>query len=159
MIPVAPQPEPATFDAKVRQPGLSFLAIRIEEVTGSATADHFAAKSKSRAGLAYEWSNYRLVCGTMNSRKQAFADVLDPFTLTPDTFVLDLTTAKLAPNPLLVDKRAANATINRLRLNGPDLVRVRGDYWTAYVKKDISVGYLKRSAPFVWYEANRQGLL
>ena len=36
----------------------AYLAIYFERVTGTATVDHFIAKSSNPA-LAYEWSNYR----------------------------------------------------------------------------------------------------
>src|SRR5437870_2757527 len=46
----------------------AYVAVFFEWVTGGATVDHFAAKSR-RPRLAYEWRNYRLVCSRMNSRK------------------------------------------------------------------------------------------
>ena len=106
MIKVVPAPESATFDSKVRQPGLRALArkgkirpywtralddlmaayheicayscFRIHPITGARSADHFAPKPKDRDNI-YEWSNYRLVCSRLNSSKRDFGDVLDPF--------------------------------------------------------------------------------
>jgi 5-methylcytosine-specific restriction endonuclease McrA len=108
MIPVTPQPEPANFDVKVRQPGqrwvarqgldpgqpvpsgtqlkpywteclpqltelygrvCAYVCLYIPKITGSPSVEHFVPKSQ-QLGLAYEWSNYRLVCAKMNSRKR-----------------------------------------------------------------------------------------
>ena len=46
--------------------------------TGSRTVEHFVPKVVA-PDLAYEWSNFRLVCGRLNSRKGRHQDVLDPF--------------------------------------------------------------------------------
>ena len=123
MIRVEEQKEPATFEARVKEPGALFLGTnpnptsddwkaheywrrvgrelyeaydgicaytcqKIEVVTGSATVDHFVPKSV-RSGLAYDWSNFRLVCGRMNGRKGNQQDVLDPFGLENGVFSPD----------------------------------------------------------------------
>jgi hypothetical protein len=78
----------------------AYLGVFFERVLGGGSVDHFIAKS-SHAGLAYEWSNYRLACSTMNSRKREYNDVLDPFYLAPDLFRLQLSTGHIYPNPRL----------------------------------------------------------
>lgn len=55
----------------------AYLCVFVERCTGGASTDHFVAKS-TMAGLAYEWSNYRLACATMNARKRDFEGMLDP---------------------------------------------------------------------------------
>lgn len=199
MIPVAPQPEPAKFDAAVRQPGLAwlndqghdltrplpkgakppphwrkclddlhgsyggvcaYLAIYLERATGAATADHFVAKS-ALAGQTYEWSNYRLVCLAMNARKQAFDDVLDPFTLPPDVFRLELVSGRLFVNPALADPLAseAEATRQRLQLDNSLNRATRARHYDEYLQVHKCEPHLRKMSPFVWYEARRQGLL
>src|SRR5688572_19679174 len=46
----------------------AYVGLYIEQVTGSPTVDHMVAKTKNWT-LAYEWSNYRLACALMNTRK------------------------------------------------------------------------------------------
>lgn len=199
MIPVTPQPEPASFDTTVRQPGLAwlnnkglrladplpkstkphpywqtclddlhrsyagvcaYLAVYIERATGATSADHFVAKS-ANAGLTYEWDNYRLACMTMNARKRAFDDVLDPFTLPPDVFHLELVSGRLFVNPAITGPLAdeAKATLERLKLDSPNNQSMRARHYQDYAQSDISAAHLCKMSPFVWQEAQRQGLL
>ncbi len=199
MIPVALQPEPSSFDAKVRQPGLHWLAqqgipldqsppdpaklptywrralrdlwlayegvcaylcIFFEWPLGAQSTDHFIPKSRN-AGLAYEWANYRLSCLGTNRMKSFFEDLLDPFEIRPDTFVLNLASGKIKPNESLATdiKSKAQETIKRLRLDDAETSQMRADHYGQYCGGDISVGYLAAHSPFVWYEARRQGLL
>lgn len=198
MIPVALQPEPADFDARVRQPGLiwlsskniavnsappkasdlpsywtrsnkqlwesysgvcAYLAIYFEWPTGAVSTDHFVAQSK-HAGDAYDWRNYRLSCLGPNRNKNKFDDVLDPIGLQPETFVLNLANGEIRPNPLLTadKKKAARKTITRLKLNSPDHNEMRAKHFVRYLRKKDEES-LKELSPFVWYEAQRQGLL
>jgi uncharacterized protein (TIGR02646 family) len=137
----------------------AYLAIYFEWVTGAASTDHFVAKSK-HAGDAYEWDNYRLSCLGPNRNKGKFDDVLDPIGLQPDTFVLNLSNGKIRPNPSLgADrKRIALKTIKRLKLDSPDHNAMRAKFFSRYLRcKDEQS--LKELCPFVWHEAQRQGLL
>ena len=199
MIPVAPRPEPAAFDADVRQKGLAhlkkrgfsldhplppqagiepywracltdlhreyggvcaYLGLFFERVMGGGCVDHFIAKS-ANAGLAYEWSNYRLACSTMNSRKREYSDLLDPFFLAPDLFRLQLSTGHIYPNPKLqsVARRVVEVTIERLGLDDPQCRELRARWYQDYLEYGLPADYLKQKSPFVWYEAHRQGLL
>ncbi|NCC58476.1 MAG: hypothetical protein EOM17_12725, partial [Synergistales bacterium] len=177
MIHVNPQPEPESFDKKVRQKGISFmkkneinshaqlpkektlppywrnclddlhslyggicayLAIYVERITGANSVDHFVSKSK-RPDLAYEWSNYRLACARINSRKGDCDDVLDPFEVENDWFHLELTTGRIYPNPDLDDhvKRKVQSTIDRLGLDDCGNRKLRSKYYNYYLKKHI----------------------
>lgn len=199
MIPVAAQPEPASFDPQVRQPGLAwlhehgialnqplpvnskiapcwraclddlhqayggicaYLCVFVQRVTGGVGVDHFVAKSRN-AGLAYEWGNYRLACSTMNSRKRDFSDVLDPFFLTQNLFRLQLSVGHIYPNPELAPQARVivEQTIERLALDDTPCRNLRTDWFGEYVKGEITADYLRRKSPFVWQEAQRQGLL
>lgn len=122
--------------------------------------DHFIAKS-ALAGLAYEWSNYRLACSTMNSRKRDFEDVLDPFEVSPDWFHLELTTGRIFPNPDLEDASHARVeqTIKRLGLDDPLCREMRVRWFDEYLREPLPSDYLRKKSPFVWAEAHRQGLL
>ena len=138
----------------------AYLAVYIERATGATSVDHFVAKSKN-AGLTYEWSNYRLACLSMNARKRAFDDVLDPFVMPDGVFHLELVSGRIFVNPSLTGKLAqdAEATITRLRLDCPNNREIRVRHFQYYAEEAISQGHLKKMSPFVWAEANRQGLL
>jgi hypothetical protein len=97
----------------------------------------------------------------MNRNKNKFDDVLDPFQLRPDTFVLNLASGEISPAPgIPADVNTmAIETINRLKLNDPETQRMRAEHYSDYISGEISEAYLQRKSPFVWYEAQRQGLL
>jgi len=199
MIPVIPQPQPAKFDEKVRQPGMAwlkknninltvslpsntnphpywreclddlhksykgicaYLAVYIERATGAVTTDHFIAKS-ANAGLTYEWSNYRLACMTMNARKRAFDDVLDPFTMPADMFRLELASGRIFVNPDMTGNfvREARLTIERLKLDSSINRDMRARHFQDYALSSINSDHLRKTSPFVWNEARRQGFL
>jgi uncharacterized protein (TIGR02646 family) len=144
----------------------AYLCIYVERCAGGASTDHFVAKSK-RADLAYEWSNYRFACSMMNSRKRDFEDVLDPFSLAPDTFRLELSLGRIYPNPDLPepDREAARGTIMRLDLDHDRCREMRRRRWHDYVaargpiKNPPLEDQLRCYSPFVWLEARRQELL
>lgn len=137
----------------------AYLAIYFEWVTGASSTDHFAAKSKN-AGAAYEWSNYRLSSLGPNRNKNKFDDVLDPCGLAPETFTLNLATGKISPNSTLnaAQRAAAKKTIRRLKLDSSEHNAMRARHYNMYLQNK-HVPTLKWLSAFVWYEANRQGLL
>lgn len=179
MIHVDPQPEPASFDGLVRRPGLAALAEGREELpphwraclpdlyeryrgvcaylcvliprgTGARSVDHVAPKSK-RKDLAYEWSNYRLVCSLMNARKRDFEDVLDPFEIPDGWFVRELSFLQVMPSPALDEATRARvqATIDRLGLNDQECLAARALHYQPYVEGDLSLALLAEWSPFV----------
>ncbi|MDA1014293.1 MAG: hypothetical protein O3A00_07545 [Planctomycetota bacterium] len=210
MIPVTKADEPATFDAKVRIPGLRAIAemvgekpererghrftkradrredipskdfpdywretlddlkdayshtcayscFRIHPVTGAASVDHFAAKSKSWDAV-YEWGNYRLACSRLNARKKDFSDVLDPFEIDDDWFHLELVGFQVIPNPKLKKqlRDRIDHTITRLGLNDYQFRKERGDIAEDYWSGDRSFRVLRKEAPFMLHELRRQ---
>ncbi|WP_300670190.1 hypothetical protein [Desulfoluna sp.] len=126
---------------------------------GAHSTDHFIAKS-SHAGQAYEWPNFRLSCMGANRKKNKFDDILDPFEIDPDTFVLNFASGKIKPNPTFSQEvqAKAQATIDRLKLNDPDMRRMRSEHYDEYLR-GVPEWKLQKDSPFVWYEAKRQGLL
>ena len=202
MIRVVPAPEPDTFDANVRQPGLralqnlaerdydgsveaipsakfppywreslddllegyhricSYLCLYIHGGTGARSIDHMVAKSAAW-DRAYEWSNYRLACALMNSRKGAAALVLDPFEVEDGWFVLELVGFQVLPGAGLPDAvtEAVRGTVGRLRLNDNECCGARAEYAEAYWHECITFRYLLRHAPFVATELRRQNRL
>ncbi|WP_298332339.1 hypothetical protein [Asticcacaulis sp.] len=198
MIPVTLKPEPADFEAKVRQPGndwlrannipldgplppktklptywsllnedlwnaydgtCAYLAIFFEFVTGAGSTDHFIAKSQTPR-YAYEWSNFRLSCLGPNRNKNKYDDVLDPVGLSAGMFVLNLVSGEITPGPCLSkdEKARARNTIKRLKLASPAHNKMRQRHFAEYLRHKDS-DHLKKLSPFVWSEADRQGLL
>lgn len=138
----------------------AYLAVFFERVTGGGSVDHFIAKSQ-RADLAYEWSNYRLACSRINSRKRDYDDVLDPFEVETGWFQLESVSGRIFPNPQLPDdqQHAVQATIDRLGLDDAGNREMRARHYQEYREGYYTAEFLKKRSPFVWIEANRQGLL
>lgn len=128
--------------------------------TGSDTIDHFMPKS-TQPLMAYEWENFRLVCGTLNGRK-GIRPILDPFQISTGWFVLDFPSllVKSAENidPMLAS--SVNLTCITLGLNDEgSCLKARIRYIRDYCKGYISFEYLRRDAPFIANEIERQGLI
>ena len=128
--------------------------------TGADTVEHFLPKD-TYPTEAYEWNNYRLVCATLNGRKGAFEDVLDPFAIQTGWFTIDFPSLLVKPNadlePGLQD--SVDATILRLGLNDEGTcLRSRVAWLTEYCANNISLDHLRRRAPFIFTELQRQGL-
>lgn len=138
----------------------AYLAVFIERTTGAGSVDHFLPKSL-RPDLLYEWCNYRLACSAINSRKRNFTDVLDPFEVKDDWFYLEFVSGYIFPNPQLPAslQQKIQATIDRLKLDSPANREMRADHYLSYCEGQITKEYLKGYSPFVWKEADRQGLL
>jgi hypothetical protein len=138
-----------------------FTCHLIPRDTGSITVEHYKPKSKYPQ-KAYAWSNFRLMCGTLNGRKGEYEDVLDPFRVADGTFIIDFPSLLLKPAPKLTRHMARRvlATIARLQLNDEGTgIKARGRYVKAYCQGQISFAHLKTEAPFIAYELTRQGLV
>jgi hypothetical protein len=118
--------------------------------TGADTIEHFQPKSLHPT-LAYEWSNYRLVCGTLNGRRGT-EDVLDPFTIQNGWFILEFPSLFIKAAPGLAPDLTAQiiSTRDRLGLNDEGTcLKSRQRYVIDYCNKDISFNHLTRDAPFI----------
>jgi hypothetical protein len=189
MLRIELRPEPQDFDERVREPGLeainegrnplpsywrrcapqlrreykeicAYSCLRIPKVVGNSTVEHVAPKSKHPA-LAYEWSNYRLVCGLMNSRKNHFEDVLDPFDIENDWFELEFVFFQLKPAKHLADQgriQEIKETIDRLKLNNEECCTDREERYEEWRNHHVSDQYMERHAPHIYREAVRQNM-
>lgn len=145
----------------------AYLSVYVEQCSGGVSVDHYVAKSKL-AGQTYEWANYRLASATMNARKRDYSTVLDPFTLSPGTFYLELITGHIFVNPELSEqaRKTAQATIERLHLDRP-CREMRARHYSQYIElrgagaepNPAAINWLRRYSPFVFREAQRQGVL
>lgn len=127
--------------------------------TGSDTVEHFRPKSRY-PNEAYEWKNYRLVCGRLNGRKGDNEDVIDPFKITKGMFEIDFPSLQIRPGKKLSAAKEAIAmsSIQRLKLNDERCIRARQSYAESFRDGHISFDYLKKQAPFLALELERQGV-
>ncbi|MBC5793702.1 MULTISPECIES: hypothetical protein [Sphaerospermopsis] len=128
--------------------------------TGSPAVDHFIPKSV-KPELAYEWDNFRLICSKINSNKGTKEEIIDPFFLPIDSFILDFPSMVIKPNPNLLEplKKRVIYTIKELKLNEETWRLGRSDKLVDYCKNEYSLDFLKRRYPFIAYELERQGLV
>ncbi|RKH64834.1 hypothetical protein [Corallococcus llansteffanensis] len=133
------------------------------EPVGGPTVDHFVALAAPGLAQAYDWDNYRLACSLMNTHKNKYTDVLDPFLIRDGWFTLNLATFKVEPaegldEPLLTQVKA---TISRLQLDSRDISKTHEGWFNAYFSpkngQRIPFWFLERRAPFLARELRRQG--
>lgn len=211
MIRVAQVDQPATFDKRVRTPGLRAIAEMVGErpprtagkrhskvasrredipgdkfppywtealddlmaaysricayscfaihpVTGAASADHFAAKSRAWDRV-YEWDNYRLACSRLNARKKDFTGLLDPFEVTDGWFQLELVGFQVIPNPGLDGPTRDRIRHTIVTLGLDDFRGERETDAENYWSREVSLKILSQESPFVAKELRRQGRL
>jgi hypothetical protein len=138
----------------------AYCAEWIPRTTGEISVDHFLPKS-IHPHLAYEWSNYRLAARRFNDLKQDHTDVVDPFTLQADWFVLDFPSLLVKANGVLAAYDAEHIwkTIKRLHLNDERAIQSRYRWVRDYCENLFGFDYLRRNAPFIAYELERQHLV
>ena len=131
----------------------------IPRTVGAASVEHFVPKANS-PHLAYEWDNYRLVSSRFNGRKSDYQDVLDPFLLDGPWFILKFPALMVVANPnISPDKQeGVAATVARLKLNDEICIESRRRWIRNFIKNEITYPHLKRHAPFLASELERQGL-
>lgn len=113
--------------------------------------DHFLSK-KNNPKLAYEWSNYRYIAGSVNRTKGNHdANVLDPFEIQDGWFEVILPSMQL----ILTDqfptalKEKASFTLEQLRLReGAKVVRCRLRWYESF-KNGMPMSELEKFAPLV----------
>ncbi len=87
--------------------------------------------------------------------------MLDPFRLQPDWFTLVFPGLLVKPGAHLStsERQAVLDTIRRLQLNDDEpLINTRLRWVLEYCDSHIDFDYLKRMAPFIAYEIERQNL-
>lgn len=137
----------------------AYMAQRIHRSTGSKTVEHMRPK-KEYPELVYEWSNYRLVCGTMNGRKSAAETVLDPTQIREGWFQLDMSLLTVKANADLADdiRTKVELTIETLKLNDYECRMARAEYYEPFLRRGLDEDQLLHWAPFMAGEFRRQGL-
>ncbi len=178
MIRIERIPEPDDFDARTRQPGNAWLAANpfgrprdlwsqfLPELSAQfahrcgyramwdmdGTVDHYLCCTNYR-NLAYEWSNYRYVSGSVNSSKKNLDDrVLDPFEVADNWFEVIFPSFQLVLTndvpPNIREK--AHFTLERLKLrNGYKARKARRIYYRHYREGTLPIEGLRIYAPQV----------
>lgn len=139
----------------------AYSCVRIDPVTGARTVDHFRPKQNPKHhDIAYEWSNYRYACATMNSRKGCDEGVCDPFEVEEGWFELNLVTFGIKPAAWLNDEVRARVghTIALLELDGQPMRDRREAAWLRYANDRTRAGWrrLEEDCPLVAREYRRQ---
>jgi hypothetical protein len=151
---------PAMLNAYERR--CAYLAMYIYHATGTPTVDHVLPKSYAW-NQVYEWSNYRLCAAIINSKKAALLTLVDPFSVGPGWFALNLNTIEVergvnAPQPEWARIDATLPVLNH-RL----CVQEREEYLRCYRlgpgAGGFDLAHLEYRAPFIASELRRQGQL
>jgi len=138
----------------------AYCCVWIPRTTGNSSVDHFIPRSVA-PHLAYEWDNFRLASATMNSRKSRSTDIIDPFLVEDGWFQLVFPEMLVIPNLQLPEniKKQVIKTINDiLDLNDETLIEERFEFLQQFCYTPIRLPDLKRSAPFIAIEIERQQL-
>jgi hypothetical protein len=137
----------------------AYYGFRVEKAT-LPHVDHFVAKHDLGQALAYEWSNYRLVCGYANTCKNEHPDVLDPASIQDGWFQLDVDTLDVRADPALDEslRREIEATIDRLKLGEGRALEVRRNAMEHFRSGRVQFAFLEKDHPFLAKELARQGI-
>lgn len=129
--------------------------------SGDKSIDHFIPKSVDK-NLAFEWNNFRLCFEILNQNKGSQI-ILDPFKIKETWFVIDFDTYLIKSNQKLDDelREAIYDTVNKiLKLNDNIFLNRRIKWIDTYYKGTIAtIEGLRRKAPFIAYELERQDLV
>lgn len=179
MIGVAPVPEPAGFDARVRRRGRAWLEahpaapLRAEPYWSEflaqlrdgfhgrcgysamyvpdGTVDHFRSRRDNRE-LLYEWTNLRFASSLMNAAKKT-AEVLDPYEVGECWFEVLLPSMELiARFDIIPPERhtLVRATLATLPLvHDERVVRQRREWYSLYLTGMITFAGLQAFAPLI----------
>ncbi len=122
--------------------------------------DHFIPRSQDK-NQAFEWDNFRLCFEILNQNKGS-QTILDPFKVQADWFVIDFDLNLVKSNKQLdsVLRAAIDDTIYKLKLNEKIFSDSRIKWIHAYYKgTPATIEGLKKKAPFIGYELERQDLV
>lgn len=128
--------------------------------TGFASIEHFEPRDMEPA-LAYDWCNFRLVCGRLNGRR-GVRGVTDPFQLPAGLYeiVFPSLLIRVSEGFSTYWTELANDTIRILGLNDESTcVKTRQAWYQAYKKGELDFDFLNRMAPFLAGEMQRSGEL
>lgn len=122
------------------------------------SVDHFVSRKVNKM-LAFEWTNFRLASKLLNEYKGSFA-VIDPFEVKENWFTIDFDLNLVLPHPDLDNPLVTQIeeTIRILKLNEIILQTKRTNWIDAYYRGRTGLNGLRKRAPFLVHELERQGL-
>ncbi|MCC6538676.1 MAG: hypothetical protein IT162_14065 [Bryobacterales bacterium] len=138
----------------------AFTGTRIERVVGARTVEHFKPKSKYPES-AYDWANFRLVCGLMNGRKGDHEDVIDPFKLPSGVFTVNFVDGSVSIRRDCKKgwRAPAQRTIERLQLDDLECRTLRKNHALKILSGAWSLSEAEETSPFVFSCLRDQGLV
>ena len=149
----------------------AYLSVYIHRSLDATSIDHYLPKSQSRVSSAYDWANYRLASRPKKTNKKEHMDVLDPFSLPPGLFTLNLLNGRVgidvgvAPIDSTLHAQAVT-TLQRLKLNDGEYRELRLGYIDDYLQQAHGQSpttvlhareRLLMQSPFIHQEILRQG--
>ncbi len=139
----------------------AYLAMFIEE-TGNPTVDHVVPKSLAWDRV-YEWENYRLCTGVVNSKKGKLLQLVDPILAKIGWFELNLASHHVVRGAAAPEDHHEKIDATLELLNLRDCCAQRRRYVEEYRRgpnaRGIDLTYLEHRAPFIAAELRRQGQL
>ena len=140
----------------------AYLAMYIPYATGNPTVDHVLPKSYA-PDQVYEWTNYRLCCGSVNAKKGALLSMVDPCAIGTGWFKLDFLTRRVRRGAQAPASEFARIDATLRMLNAPRCVLERQEYVRMYQQgpgnNGFDLAHLEYRAPFIASELRRQCLL
>lgn len=137
----------------------AYLAMYIHFATGNPTVDHVLPKSYAW-NQVYEWANYRLCAGVINSKKGALLTLVDPCTIGPDWFALNLNTLHVERGGTAPVAEWPRIDATLPVLNQRLCVKEREEYLRCYRlgpgAGGFDLAHLAARAPFIATELRRQ---
>lgn len=133
----------------------------IPYLTGNRQVEHFWPKSEPPHTRAYDWNNYRLVCGIINGRK-GVKTILDPFYVEDGWFAIQFPSLQIVPGKIgglsatLVKKIEDTITVLKLNDEGEN-IPAREWHLDVYCEHG-NFQHLMLTAPFLAKELTRQNL-
>ena len=121
------------------------------------SVDHFIPKSFD-SQMAYEWTNYRLCRERLNMKKSNCIEVMDPFYVKNEWFIIDFSTFLIRPSSHVtpIVKQRVNSTLNLLGLNDNDYVQERVEIIADYSCEFLTFDFVRSKYPFIANEIIRQ---
>ncbi|MCL2779087.1 MAG: hypothetical protein FWD73_13890 [Polyangiaceae bacterium] len=140
----------------------AYLAMYIHPATGNPTIDHVLPKSYAWDKV-YEWSNYRLCAGIINTKKGELLTLVDPCAIGPGWFTLNLRTFYVERGEAAPEAERDRVDATLPVVNQRECVTLRTEYVLSYQdgpgKGGIDLRRLESHAPFIASELRRQGQL
>lgn len=139
----------------------SYLNPKVVDGRREGSVEHFVRKADD-AWKAYEWSNFLLADGRVNTgRDHSLDPITCPFDLDFYPFELILESGMIDVADGLTEEQEEKAyrLLDALHLDDEVYDRERAEYYASYTDGTLSDAAIAQYAPFIWHEIQRQGLV